>query len=364
MKIPEIVIVNEFEEYAGITKYAKTLYDTLKSRSFNTTWIQCVDFPVERIGHYWKETVYGDAISINFISKGFNRLFNFPRKIPGTEDKLLIISDPWLLNLAKRKGRKIAIVHDIRNLTKHRGDILQTILFSYLITKLRKVELIITMSETTMNELDKLLSRHPPIKVLYPPIHKSQGAEKHILQSTLNVKNSKRVNIGYVANDQTHKDLRTFINIAEKMEKNPTYSNLHFLLLSKLRSKTEKIVKSKRLNNLTVLPILDSVDTFYKEIDILLHLSKYEGFGLPVLEAMSYGIPVIGRDLPIMREVLDKNGILLNGNSLKEIEKNILYLLYKDNYKKFADLSLKRIEYFSNEKYIAKINAIINEFYS
>lgn len=40
--------------------------------------------------------------------------------------------------------------------------------------------------------------------------------------------------------------------------------------------------------------------------------SRYEGFGLPVVEALTAGCPVLASDLPVLREVLDGAGVLLD----------------------------------------------------
>ena len=46
-----------------------------------------------------------------------------------------------------------------------------------------------------------------------------------------------------------------------------------------------------------------SLDALYGDLDVLLFLSQYEGFGLPVIEAQSRGIPVVCSDIPVLREV-------------------------------------------------------------
>jgi len=45
--------------------------------------------------------------------------------------------------------------------------------------------------------------------------------------------------------------------------------------------------------------------SYYKSVDALLFPSKVESFGLPLLEASCFGLPVIASDLPYAREVLD-----------------------------------------------------------
>ena len=46
------------------------------------------------------------------------------------------------------------------------------------------------------------------------------------------------------------------------------------------------------------------VDEFYKKIQVFVLSSDYEGFGLVLLEAMSYGVPVVARKVSAIPEVL------------------------------------------------------------
>lgn len=53
---------------------------------------------------------------------------------------------------------------------------------------------------------------------------------------------------------------------------------------------------------------------FYSASDALMYPSLYEGFGLPPLEAMQCGCPVLVSDIPVMREVVGDAGMLLAPN--------------------------------------------------
>jgi len=87
----------------------------------------------------------------------------------------------------------------------------------------------------------------------------------------------------------------------------------------------------------------DSIDDyelafFYKKADALIQASKVEGFGLPIIEASTYKIPIIARDIPVFREI-GKNNILYfpNTKNYYEISKffeNIINNLekYKNYY--------------------------------
>ncbi|MEI7435314.1 MAG: glycosyltransferase family 1 protein [bacterium] len=41
----------------------------------------------------------------------------------------------------------------------------------------------------------------------------------------------------------------------------------------------------------------------YRAADLLVHPARHEGFGLPVVEAMATGLPVLANDIPVLREV-------------------------------------------------------------
>lgn len=51
---------------------------------------------------------------------------------------------------------------------------------------------------------------------------------------------------------------------------------------------------------------------FYSAADALLYPSLYEGFGLPPLEAMQCGTPVLASDIAVMHEVVGDAGMLLS----------------------------------------------------
>jgi glycosyltransferase involved in cell wall biosynthesis len=50
----------------------------------------------------------------------------------------------------------------------------------------------------------------------------------------------------------------------------------------------------------------ENVLSFYKESDLLLYPSFIESFGLPLIEAASFGIPIIASNLPYSREVVSE----------------------------------------------------------
>lgn len=77
----------------------------------------------------------------------------------------------------------------------------------------------------------------------------------------------------------------------------------------KYRARLEKLVRSARLEDrVEFLPYLSQSELvcLYQGAAALLYPSKWEGFGIPPLEALACGTDVIASDIPVHREVLTK----------------------------------------------------------
>ncbi|MBU3127405.1 glycosyltransferase family 4 protein [Clostridium tagluense] len=81
---------------------------------------------------------------------------------------------------------------------------------------------------------------------------------------------------------------------------------------------------------------------FYNSCDAFVYPSFYEGFGLPPLEAMNCGTPVIASNLTSIPEVVGDGGILINPYSISEISSAMGNLLSNDKLRE--ELSYKAIK--------------------
>jgi glycosyltransferase involved in cell wall biosynthesis len=57
----------------------------------------------------------------------------------------------------------------------------------------------------------------------------------------------------------------------------------------------------------------------YQHADLFVYPSKYEGFGLVILEAMSYGVPVITSNNSSLPEAAGEAAILVDSNSISQL---------------------------------------------
>lgn len=86
------------------------------------------------------------------------------------------------------------------------------------------------------------------------------------------------------------------------------------------------------------LGIADSVDfvsgisdaalaAYYQWADVLVMLSDHEGFGVPLVEAMARGVPVVAFDSGAVREVVADSGILLGSKHPRQVADAVAGLL-------------------------------------
>ncbi|MFH0837908.1 MAG: glycosyltransferase family 1 protein [Patescibacteria group bacterium] len=90
--------------------------------------------------------------------------------------------------------------------------------------------------------------------------------------------------------------------------------------------------KLKKHPDIHLTGFIDEEDKalLYQHALAFLYPSFYEGFGLPILEAMQCGTPVITSDATAMPEVAGDAAVLVNPGELKEL-KNAMHEIYRDN---------------------------------
>ncbi|MEA2015406.1 MAG: glycosyltransferase family 1 protein, partial [Actinomycetota bacterium] len=93
------------------------------------------------------------------------------------------------------------------------------------------------------------------------------------------------------------------------------------------------------------------LNQIYNQAEFFVYPSIFEGFGMPPLEAMSCGLPVIARDTSSLKEVIRDSGLLLEDADEKDFGREILNLIKNEDVKeKLRDKSLNRAKSFSWEK--------------
>ena len=93
------------------------------------------------------------------------------------------------------------------------------------------------------------------------------------------------------------------------------------------------------------------LNSLYDKSTIMVYPSKYEGFGLPPLEAMSRGCPVIASNSSSIPEVVRNAAVLFDPNNANELQKHLELMLGDDQIRRdFVKLGKSNCDYFSWSK--------------
>ncbi len=88
--------------------------------------------------------------------------------------------------------------------------------------------------------------------------------------------------------------------------------------------------------------------SFYQTCDAFIFPSLYEGLGLPVLEAMACGAPVIGGNNSSIKEIIAKEDALFDADSTTSITKRLTQLLSDAHFsQQLRDYGISRVKDFS-----------------
>ena len=218
---------------------------------------------------------------------------------------------------------------------------------------------IIAVSSSTKNDLVNFYNSIRPEKV-------------HVIQHGINLpQNEHRIKIKkdnknhfllYVGHREGYKNFSSLLPIIKELSKT---ENIVLKVVGPERTIEEEceIKKYGISSNIKFLSNVsdEEIKFLYLNSLALIYPSLYEGFGIPLIEAMAYGsIPIALRTSSIP-EVLGDAGIILNNNEFMKLTLIIKELIYKPVHRaKLKSQSRKRAKKFSIENNIKKTIEVYN----
>ena len=340
----------------GIFNAGIAMFNSLKELGFNVNWYQCVD-KIDSAG-YPEDVRFISGIQFlnQTISMGLNRMYYFPKNSKELREKTFFLLDPSLVRVGTNRTNVIVKIHDIRPLTKYRDKLFTKLMYLYSIPKLRSVNHIIVTTDYMKHELIKLNFNKDKITVI-PEISQLSLNSKHTNTSLDRIERGD-VNLLYIATDRPYKNISFLIQLAKAFSKDARLKKFKFHLVSKLRKSTMAQIVNCELKNLFVYSDVGDINNVYQMADMLLFPSLYEGYGLPLVEALSIGMPIICNRLEPMCEILNYAGYFVSPNDLIEWKNAILVLSEPQEYVRMSNLCLKRYEDYSPERFKQKICSV------
>lgn len=107
---------------------------------------------------------------------------------------------------------------------------------------------------------------------------------------------------------------------------------------------------------------LEELPIFYSAAELFTFPTLSEGFGIPPLEAMACGTPVVASNAASLPEVVGEAGIMINPYKVEELAQAMYDVLTNDHLKKeLISRGLKQVKAFSYKKMAEQVLNVYNE---
>ncbi len=345
------------KQYSGIGIYTLNLLSNLfeidKTNEYKLFYNSLNNRFVKK---YYPNVTYYDFRISNKIFNLKSFLLHKPEmtKLVGDYDIFFTPNINFLSFSKKDKSKKIITVHDISfklfpEFFSKKGKMWHKL------TKPEKLfknfDHIITVSNNTKNDLVKYYSIDPnKITVIHLGVNAPDNTIQRIIPEDY---------LLYIGTIEPRKNIEGIIKSFEDFCTENNIKNLKLVLAGKDGWNNKYIYKlidkSPLKENIIVKNYVSQEDknSLYKYAKIFLFPSFYEGFGIPIIESQSYGVPVITSGNSSMLEVAGDSAVCVNPYNTNEIKEAIKNLYFDKNlYEYYKNKSLE-----NSKKYSWKVTA-------
>ncbi len=315
---------------------------------------------------YWKKennielVLYStENIKNPFNIKSTALYYNFSMPKQAQKDKVDILFLPFYMRPFFCKVPTAVAVHDISYIAHPKWfNFYHRIAYSVLTKRaIKKSKIIFASSEYTKNEILKYYKINPQkIHTILLAADEKFNAQKNFqeisrIKTKYNLKNKYLFYTGSIFN---RRHILGTIKAFELILSN--YPDLQLLISGKNLTNPFQDIDNT-IKNISQIQKLDYVVDddliyLYQGAEIFIYLSEYEGFGLPPLEAMACGTPVLTTKKTSLAEVMGNYPIWVdNPDNVEEIKEKMLKIL-SDEYLKgeMIKKGLERAKSFSWKK--------------
>lgn len=272
-----------------------------------------------------------------FLSKLKNKIFRrilynlwlntiFLFKLIQINDDITVICTNYAIPIIKVKRVKfVPVIHDLCafKYPECSSKIINYYEKSNIKNSIKKADKIVTVSNTIKNEIIETFN-YPKEKIyivnssLIAGLTEVENIDSTTVLNKYNIKNKQ-----YILSVATN-NKRKNINMLVKAYKyiNEKYVDIKLVLVG-----NDYTLTFDNSNIIITGYIPDAeLKVLYQNSLMYVFPSLYEGFGIPIIEAQYFGIPVICSDIPVFREI-GKESVLFSKLNPMELNQNIIKLL-------------------------------------
>ncbi len=272
---------------------------------------------------------------------------------------------PWRV-----RGRRVMTVFDLTFLRfpatqKWTGRLWWNL---FLPSGIRRADHLVAISESTRRDLIDLLGiAEERISVIYPYIS-DHFRPVEVVEPVLAHYHLTRPYIFYVGTLEPRKNIPTLLRAYARLRR--TTHLPHTLVLAGqpgwLYADIYEVVKREGIEGQVIfLGYVPDVHlpALYSAADLFAYISAYEGFGIPVLEAMACGLPVLTSNASSLPEAAGDAGMLTLANDHEAVAQAMQNILeQRDRHAQMARRGLEWVKYFSQERFAGEMLSVYQRF--
>ncbi len=212
---------------------------------------------------------------------------------------------------------------------------------------LRRADMIVAPSEFTKQEIEKYYGvPSEKITVVYNAVapdffgegsNMKVGPEPDEVRIS-NVRQKYRLPekfILYVGTLQPRKNIPVLLEALDRLRREKAHESIRLVLVGNRKghhfdSRIDETISRLGMEDRVVFPgFVDQTDLpiLVGLASVFVFPSKYEGFGIPILEAMSRGVPVVASDIPALREAGGDAAIFVDPDSANDFSSALARIL-------------------------------------
>lgn len=231
--------------------------------------------------------------------------------------------------------------------------------FKRMLSNISELDTLVVLTEEQKSDIIKQFGDYNNIKVIPNSVYFDED-----LKVSTNNENSIVILQRFVE----MKNIEHVIQAVKIVKKKIKDVSLNIYGIGPQKQEYIKLIKELELqDHVFVNDYVFNLREVYANASLSVLTSEYEGLSMSVIEAMSYGVPVIAYPVNYGPESIIRNNIdgiiTKNKNDIKELAKQIIYLLKKDKIRtKFSENARENVEEnFSYQALFEKWNEIIKE---
>ncbi|MEO7144041.1 MAG: glycosyltransferase family 1 protein, partial [Bryobacteraceae bacterium] len=273
----------------------------------------------------------------------------------------------------------VVTIHDMSSLLFRKRGSLHEMLRHYRLRRgLARASRVIAVSSATRRDVERILAI-PPDRVRL--IH--NAPDPAFADSALHVDAAETARVleryqisypflFYAGTVRPQKNIprliEAFAVLRGELENHPVYRDLRLILIgdeiSRYPSVRHAVIQSRvehQVRFLGFVPI-ETLRVFYGAASAFVFPSLYEGFGLPPLEAMACGTPVVTSPVSSLPEVVGEAAMIVNPENVFDIARGMREVLLNDALRQtLVERGFEQVRRFSWERSAAEVLEIYGE---